>query len=251
MKKLPWWFVAVVIVLLALIVSAVLALSFEGYIRTAGGVVRVSTIPPPPPFDVPCHFNALSVTWDCSDQTNYSGYTVLNVTWLYDSQVIAYTGANAHVSFRAPGQNWFSDAPNHTVSLQVWTPNGQYNFVEAVTSSELIAWLFIAAVVFAVFFTAWRIDASSQDQDTYFVPVHNPSYRETAISVDEYPAGWRSYRQNDPKRYTRIRSETAAERKKHPDLWFIYGVRPASEAERQRTGKRYVAEVQTVRERIR
>lgn len=85
-----------------------------------------------------------------------------------------------------------------------------------------------------------------------FPRISNPSYRRTAIKVEEHPRGWVSYRQRDPEEFDTFRTRVLRrDRKGRATVIAVFGLRPARPAERARTGRSRVAELQTIRERIR
>ena len=62
--------------------------------------------------------------------------------------------------------------------------------------------------------------------------------------IEEYPPGWRTYRVRKPDAYGRVAS------RRRGNLIVVYGLRPATDAERGRSRLRWVGEIVEVREKV-
>lgn len=217
----------------------------------------VLPIPGGPPIylDVRCSYNSLLLSWTCGDATDYSPGTnrsdaigIVAIAWTYDGSVVASSSPHAYVTFAATNATYLDEPRDHLLKIQAVRSDGSGPYATFIlrtdqTYAQLVFALILIGLLIAAIASARRMPL----KDVYFAPVSNPEFKRTAISVEEYPRGWMSYRQRDPDQYHgRLRSE-----KQGKDRWIVYGLRPATEAERARTGRKYVAEVQTVRERVR
>ncbi len=196
-----------------------------------------------------CSYNPFTVTWDCLDRTDYSGWlpqVFQTLRYQYDGIGVATASTRGSaVSFRAPGETWLNEDSDHLL-IVVWTlsnggtpsatlvlhvDNRPAQILMAVVGVGLLA-ILVAAIMRA------RGGATAYER------VQNPSYRRTAIAIEEYPKGWRSYRQRP------YRPELPTRSERHGDHWIIYQLRPATADEQARTGRKRIAYVQTVREKI-
>ncbi len=231
------------------------------------GTVNVAsidvTISPPPAGEegggnrrvtVACELQWLTQAIACLDSTNYGSATthVTEVAWYLDGRYVRSTWINGRVSL--PTRDTFHDARinvTHTVTMEVRLDNGgrQRNLI-VVSGDYTPRFLLFFALFFVAIFIVMLAFRHFRTRSASFQRVSNPSYRRTAISVDEEPSGWVSYRQRDPDRYASFRSRCIRKVRGKCTIIAVFGLRPATPAERARTGRPRVAELQTVRERM-
>lgn len=211
----------------------------DGGLPPAAGILRVA---------VSCAYNPFVVSWSCSDVTDYSTVrtqSLVRMTWEYDGRVVAETtGLRTSQSFAA-GDNWLKTDGDHLLVVTWELVNGarpRATFVLHTDNRPAQVGMVLLGLVLLVLLIAAIV--RRRGGAIAFERVQNPSYRRTAEAVEEYPKGWRSYRQVRHNPNLPMRSE------RRGNLWVIYQVRPATAAEQQRTGKTRIAYVQTVREKM-
>ncbi len=222
--------------------------------------VDITAVPPPSGegggnrrVNVSCSLNWLTQFIDCVDYSSYTNANIASVNWYVDGQFVQSTGTNAVVVL--PSRDNFLNAQSHIrheVIMELVIANGgkQVNTFEVVADYSPRLFL-ILGIVFIAFLVLVLIVRRITTRSVSFPRIKNPSYRRTAISTEEYPRGWVSYRQRDPDDYSSFRTKVVRrDRRKIPIVIAVFGLRPATPAERQRTGRTRIAELQTVRERI-
>lgn len=196
--------------------------------------------------NIACAYNPFVQFWSCTDRTDYKGW-VLDVfdrmTFSYDGREVASVRSRgATVTFESGGSVVHGDSDH--LLIVTWhlfnggTPSATY--VLRVDNRPMQVTLAIAGLVllFAIVAAVIRRRGGA----IAYEPVQNPSYRRWPS--EEFPKGWRTYRR------VPHRSDLPTRSERRGNLWVIYQVRPATAAEQQRTGRKRVAYVQAVREKM-
>lgn len=187
----------------------------------------------------------------CKDESDYTGdELVTRVEWWYNGEVIATSTPGQWVVINVGSEimDWGDATIQLTMHIVYNTQTGGGPTVtHLVTLNNWTKPLFIF-IAFALL--AYVARAVSRASTVAMAPrPRNPSYRRSAISVEEYPPGWRSYRQKDPAQYDG-KFTSRKMRINGKLVWVVYGLKEATPVQRRRTGRKTVAEIQTVRERI-
>ncbi len=226
--------------------AVALTYGFDSATGEGGGNRRVS---------VQCDLSWVTQWITCVDSTNYAGATgIISVGWTVDGKYITSTPLNSKVAL--PAGDSFINARNgitHEVVMELRLNNGgrQTNTIPVSVDYTPRITIFIGLFGLALGLV-FLIGRRALTKSVSFPRLKNPSYRRTAISTEEYPKGWVSYRQKDPEEGRAYRSKVIRkDRRGRAALIAVYELRPATRAERARTGRPRVAILQTVRERMR
>ena len=191
-----------------------------------------------------CTYIAVALHWTCADVTDYKGFQgVLRVEWRLDGALAATSAPSGRVLIRAAGETWARPGGDHILVVTAILANGGKPMTSYIlTADNRPGWAIFALIAALIAAAAARGAGSRRDGRIFWESI--PSSYRSAIRVDEYPRGWRAYRQAEPRHDLPTRSV------RRGDLWVIYQVRPATAGEQARTGKKRIAYVQTVREKM-
>lgn len=198
---------------------------------------------------VSCGYNPFVLIWSCADRTNYTNFDPQNFQFLsynYDGAVVATTPRRGDsVAFRAPNETWIDTESDHLL-VAMWSlyNGGTPSSTWVLHVDNRPAQIGMTLLGLALLIVIVAVVVRRRGGGIAWEQVKNPSYRRSAIAVEEYPKGWRSYRQVRDNPNLPHRSE------RRGDLWIIYQLRTATAAEQARTGRKRIAYVQTVREKI-
>ena len=190
-----------------------------------------------------CTYIAIVLSWTCADVTDYTGFQgVKEVRWVYDGEVVAVTEPQTTATFPAR-DTWLRAGGTHTLVVFVILANGGRPMSTFILQTDnRLAWALLAGIIGFAGAAALNVRRSGRDSGIVWEPwPSGPQYR--GHPHEEFPKGWRSYTVRPKDRYGRTRSF------KRGNVQVIYGIRSATATEQARTGRRTIAEVQTVREK--
>ena len=184
----------------------------------------------------------------CQDTSGgHARRDVVRVDWYVNNVKVAETILGGRVWIHTNEPWWFWGSQTVTITMQV-VLNSQYRGGPTADQVfEINHWPKAAAAIIipVLAFVALARGATTVSWPRRAVP---RDYRSAAIEVVEEPPGWNSYVLAPRHEFSRFRTQRV--RNNGRTLWVVYGLRPTGAAERSRTGTRYVAETQTVRERV-
>lgn len=205
------------------------------------------------PVEPVCVDIPIFLTLVCKDQTRYTIQKVREIEWWLDGAYVTTTPPRAWAVL--PYNELYIDfgRNDHVVEMKVTydtqTGSGSVGRLDL----PLYGWprfVFIVLLVAVLLYALWQGRARVASGRTAWPRSVSPAYRMVALSKKEDdPEGYISYKLRDAGRYDRFQSRNIKIGNKR--VIVVYGIRNASAGERARTGSRRIAEVQTVRERVR